>query len=1119
MRRNALRSGLQTKPLRCAAALALLLAVAPAHAAGKPIRFDHLSLEQGLSQSAVLCIFQDKRGFMWFGTEDGLNRYDGYGFTVYRHDPSDPRSLPSDVVWAIDEDAAGDLWIGTEGGGIARWDRKANSFTRFRHEASQPASLASDAVRALHVDRTGALWIGTRDAGLDRLDPGTGLATHYRHDPADAASLSDNSVYVLHEDPSGSLWVGTSGGLNRLDTARNGFVHYRHDPANAGSLSEDQVRSVVADAEGSLWVGTQHGGLNRLRPGSKHFERFRQDTVDAHGLSHDSVRAVLEDDRGRLWVGTDGGLNLLQREGTTFARYAHDASNPASLSDNTVMSLFEDRGGVLWVGTRSAGLNKWNPATWSFGHQTSDPANPAGLSNSNVMAFSESPDGRLWIGTLGGGLNVFDRASGRFSYFRNDPRDPRSLSDDRVMVLHHDRQGVLWVGTFDGGLGRLDPATGAFKTYRHDPANPGSISADQIMSLFEDSRGTLWVGTFRGGLNRFERSSETFTRFQNDPANADSLSNDVVTSIAEGAGGALWVGTDGGGLDLFDPATGRFRSYKHRSDDAHSLSANTVFALFADGLGTLWVGTRGGGLDKLSDFDPKSGNARFINYSQRNGLPNQVIYGIQPDATGDLWLSTNNGLSRLDPRTRTFRNYNVSHGLQGNEFNFGAHYRSASGTLYFGGSAGFNAFSPEQLESNRHRPPVVLTAVLKANKPVILETPISELTSLDLGFRDHVVTFEFAGLDFAAPERNRYAYRLEGFDPDWTELGGVHRVTYTNLDPGRYVLRVKAANNDGRWNDQALSLSMHVIPPPWRTWWAYLGYGLIGLAAILSVLRAQRRKAAREAEYRQRLELEVRARTQELDERNTELQTLNGKLLETSLTDSLTGLRNRRFLFEEVTKDVALIQRSQHGPSDLARRGETATGHDVKQLVFIMVDLDWFKPINDTCGHAAGDRVLLQVRSILEKACRNSDILVRWGGDEFLVVGRNADLEGIEVVPERIRSMIERASFDLGDGQVAHLTCSIGFTTYPVHGTPAHVLGLEQVVALADGALYIAKKKAGRNAWVGLLGTENTTSEALLRSIQAEPDRILQEGNLEVRASRDLTGSAEASVERKVAAR
>jgi diguanylate cyclase (GGDEF)-like protein len=1110
------RRGSAWRALASGAALAwMLFAAVPAAADTKPIRFDHLGPEQGLSQSAVLSIFQDSRGFMWFGTEDGLNRYDGYAFTVYRHDPSDPDSLPIGFVYAIGEDAAGDLWIGTEGGGIARWERRRERFVRFRQDPKQSGSLASDAVRALLVDRRGAVWVGTRDAGLDRLDPRTGVFTHYRRDPADPSSLSGDSVTTLYEDRSGGLWVGTNGGLSRFNPATNSFEHRRHDPANPHSLSEDQVRAVFEDARGALWVGTQHGGLNRLARGGARFEHFREGPAGSGGLSHDSVRAVLEDDSGRLWVGTDGGLNLLQRDAGGFLRYAHDPSNPTGLSDNTVMSIFQDRGGVLWFGTLSGGINKWNPATWSFGHQAMDTPSQTGLSDSNVTAFSVGPEGRLWIGTMGGGLNVLDRTTGRFAYYRNDPRNPRSLSDDRVMALHHDRQGTLWVGTFAGGLNRFDAKSNAFKTYRHDPANPATISANGIMSLFEDSQGVLWVGTFRGGLNRLDRSTESFTRFQNDPANPRSLSNDEVTCIAEGRSGALWIGTNGGGLNLFDRATGHFRSFKHRADDPDSLSANTVFALFVDPSGTLWVGTRGGGLDKLESSTVGPGRARFTHYSQRDGLPNQVIYGIEPDASGNLWLSTNNGLSRFDPRSKVFKNYSASHGLQGNEFHFGAHYRDPRGRLYFGGPGGFNGFAPEQIRSNPHRPPVVLTAVLKANRPARLDRPLSELEALEVGYRDQVVTFEFAGLDYAAPERNRYAYKLEGFDPDWIDLGTVHRVTYTNLDSGRYVLRVKAANNDGVWNEQGLSLSMRVVPPPWRTWWAYLGYGFAVVAALLSVVRAQQRKMAREAEYRQRLELEVKARTQELAERNTELQQLNARLLETSLTDSLTGLRNRRFLFEEVARDVALIQRVHHGRADADGRGSDATGHvEWKPLLFIMVDLDWFKPINDTYGHAAGDRALIQVRSILEKACRNSDVLVRWGGDEFLVVGRNADVDGIEVVPERIRAMIEKTPFDLGDGQVAHLTCSIGFTTDPVLGPSPHILTLEQVVSLADGALYIAKKKAGRNAWVGLLGSENTTSEALLRSLRGEPDWIIEGGHLEVRASKKL-GSVDAQGETK----
>jgi diguanylate cyclase (GGDEF)-like protein len=393
--------------------------------------------------------------------------------------------------------------------------------------------------------------------------------------------------------------------------------------------------------------------------------------------------------------------------------------------------------------------------------------------------------------------------------------------------------------------------------------------------------------------------------------------------------------------------------------------------------------------------------------------------------------------------------------------------------------------------------------------PVASAVPVPQLEEVQLDHRDQVVTFEFAALDYAAPELNRYAYMLEGFDTHWMDLGRFRRVTYTNLDAGRYVLRVKAWNADGVPSERPLALRVRVLPPPWRTWWAWLGYAIIVAAVAWALVRSQRRQRYREAQYRRQLETEVQTRTRELAQQNSRLEELNGRLLETSLSDSLTGLRNRRFFFEEVAREVAVLQRSaqQHGE------------RETRRLVFIMVDLDWFKPINDTCGHAAGDRVLLQVRDVLERACRRSDVLIRWGGDEFLVIGRDHDLQGLEVLPERIRSLVEQTTFELGDGRVAHLTCSVGFTCYPslTHENLV-TMSLEQVIGLADSALYMAKK-GGRNAWVGLLATDVTSAEDVLESIHRDAQQVAERGRMEILSSRaeapaDGVARAEVSKER-----
>ena len=1063
--------------------LICLLGTAPVlRAEAPPMAFERVSLEQGLSQSTVLSMFQDSRGFMWFGTEDGLNRYDGVTFKSYKSDPFDHASLPHNFVWSLAEDAKGDLWLATEGGGLARWERSSDRFARV--PVSTTPGLYGR-IRTLLFAPDGALWIGSKDAGLVRFHPGTGELKAYRNDPSDPHSISHDGVYALANDGAGRLWVGTDGGLNRLDPATGHFERFRHDPSRPGSLGDDRVRALVVDRERRLWVATFGGGLSRLDAGSDTFRTYRHDPADASSIGHDRVRALLEDGAGRLWVATDRGLDLLDRQHASFEHHRNDTTDPSSLGDDNVMSLYQDRGGVLWVGTRNGGAYKWNPATWSFGHHTRSSATPEGLADKTVTSFAEDRIGRIWIGTFGG-LHVMDRQTGAVTRYQ-----PKSGTiSDRVMSLTTDPDGLLWIGTMDAGLFRLDLGTGALRSYRHDAARPNSLSADAVMSLLVDSVGDLWAGTYGGGLNRLDTATGTFTRYRHDPTDEGSLSADAVTSIMQDASGALWLGTDGGGLNLLDRATGRFLRFRHDPADPNSLGANTVYALHLDPSGRLWVGTRGAGLATLESRD--GAKARFKHVRQRDGLANDVVYSVVPDGEGHLWLSSNNGLSRFEPATGKVKNYDTSHGLQSNEYNFGAHFRSASGELFFGGVNGFNAFHPRKLVANTHVPPVVLTSFLKFNRPVDTAGPLWALTGIDLGYQDDVVTFEFAALDYAAPQRNRYAYKLEGFDPDWVEVGNVRRVTYTNLGAGNYRFRVKGANNDGVWNESGLDLPVRVEAPPWLRWWAFVAYALALGGALYLFVRVQQAKVEREAEYARRLEEDVQNRTLELEARNADLEELNRKLAEASLTDSLTGLRNRRFLFEYVSKDADLVRRRYIA----IKQGDETRTFD---LSFVMIDLDYFKSINDTCGHAAGDAVLLGVRAVLEKTCRTSDVLIRWGGDEFLLVGRDNDPDQVGTLAERIRAEIESTTFDIGEGRVARITCSVGFACYPFVRSEPELYGWEDMLGLADAALYAAKGL--RNAWVGFLSTAQAPPRDLARSARIEPQRLLELGALKVTAS------------------
>jgi signal transduction histidine kinase/ligand-binding sensor domain-containing protein/CheY-like chemotaxis protein len=826
------------------------LATAPASlgaAVERTIPFARLSMEDGLSQAAVHVIFQDSKGFMWFGTQEGLNRYDGYGFKVFLNDPENPASLSHDVVRALFEDRSGILWVGTDGGGLNRFDPADGSFTRYVNDPTDPGSLSSNRVQSVFQDSTGVLWVGTDGGGLNRFDVASGKFRTFKHDPSNPGSPSDNAVRDIVEDSDGSLWIATyEGGLNRFDREKESFVSFRHDPDDPDSLAGDRLRRLLVDRNGVLWVGTYDRGLDRFDARTEKFRHYRHDPADPSSLSSDRVRSIMQDSAGTIWIGTDKGLAEWGSGGDGFARHRKDPTDPRSLSDSRVLSLCQDRGGVIWVGTYD-GLNKWNATTGSFAHHKPVEGDPSKLSEEIVASIQEDRDGSLWIGTYGGGLNRFDRDTGRFRHVRHDPADPRSLGDDRVMSLHVDRSGVLWVGTMGGGLGRRDPATGHFTHYRHDPADPGSLSANGVTTILEDEDGVLWVGTYRGGLNRLDRGTGTFRRYEHDPDDPTSLSSQRVMTIFEDRTGGLWIGTDGGGLTLFEHNTGRFSHYRHDPEDPRSLSSDHAWAIHEDRHGDFWIGTQGGGLNHWAATDRAAGRGVFRRYTRDDGLPSEVVYAVLEDASGDLWMSTNRGLARLDPATGTIKSYDVHDGLQSYDFSFGAQLRARDGTMFFGGVNGFNAFHPSEVRNNLRKPPLVLTAFYKFNEEVSVGKPLAEIGELDLSYRDQVIAFEFAALDYTAPDKNRYMAMLEGFDEDWVDMGTRRRVSYTNLDPGGYTLRVRGANNDGVWNEEGLALHIRVAPPIWQTWWAYILYVAAVGGVFLAVVSAQRRRIQRSA--------------------------------------------------------------------------------------------------------------------------------------------------------------------------------------------------------------------------------------------------------------------------------
>jgi two-component system sensor histidine kinase ChiS len=853
---------------------------------GHRITFEHLSPGEGLLQNTITCILQDQKGFLWFGTEEGLIKYDGYGFTVYKNDSKNPNSLSHDVVQSIYEDHLGILWIGTRGGGLNCFDRATEQFFHYQSNSDDPKSLSHNNVFSIYEDQRGVIWIGTDGGGLNRLDRETDHFSHYRHDESDPRSLSSNFIRSIYEDRSEGVWVGTlGGGVNRFDRKTGEFDHYQYEPDNPHSLSHDAVWAIHEDSSGTLWIGTYGGGLNRFDRATGRFSRYQTDPNDPYSLSHNRIRCIYEDREKGLWIGTDGGgLNRFDRATERFFHYQTDPTAPSSLSHNIVRSIYEDQAGILWIGTEGGGIDKIMRGTEQFFHYQIDSIDSHNQVSNIILSIYEDQSGVLWIGTYGGGLNRYDREKKELTQYQADPNNPYSLSSDVVFSIYEDRSGVLWIGTRDGGLNRFDRATERFFSYQHDPNDSHSLSHNRVRTIYEDQRGTLWIGTEGGGLNKLVPSedegfdpqtsqgeTEHFVHYQYDPNIPYSLSHNDVWTIYEDHLGELWIGTDGG-LNKLDRATERFLYYQNDPTNPGSLSNNSIRSIYEDRSGILWIGTRGGGLNKFDRV-----NETFTHYDEKGGLPTEVIYGILEDPNGNLWLSTNkNGLSKFDPHTATYKNFDVKDGLQGNVFTAGAYYQSRwSGEMFFGGINGFNAFYPESIRGNPHIPPIVITDFQLFNKSVEirddspLQKAITETEEIMLSYKDNVLSFEFAALDYTLPEENLYAYMLEGVEKDWVYSGTRRFVTYTHLDPGTYIFRVKGANNEGVWNDDGVSINITITPPFWETWRFRIVIAILIVGGVLGGFYVRVRTIHAQKRY---LEIQVNKRTKDLKEANEQLR-------------------------------------------------------------------------------------------------------------------------------------------------------------------------------------------------------------------------------------------------------
>jgi two-component system sensor histidine kinase ChiS len=1470
--------------------------------------FSHILPDQVAAIGYISAIAQDSEGFMWFGGANGLARYDGYNLVIYRRDDTDEHSLSNNYVNDIHLDRDGSLWIATRKG-INRYDAQLNRFTRYS-VASTPELLSADDIIAIEETEDGRFWLASR-GGLYSFTRGN--KQFQLHSLGDALpTAGDGLLWAVVKDQQGYLWIGHQDrGISRFNPATGEVRRYEREQG----LGSADIRELYVDSANNLWAGSYGAGLFMLDDRREQFVALKHDTLEKSAM----VLSVREDRQKNLWVGDGSAVYVRAPGATTFARFTYDETNQASPGNYVVNTLFEDAAGDMWLGYFPSGVDVIDRQASIFHNYSHSPNNGNTVTGGGVLSGLKDQHGNLWIGS-GYGLNYFDPKDQRFTRYVYDPENPAGIGGNTVlsMALGADKQ--LWLGIYSGGLNRLDTATGKFTRYLPDPQNANAIRGREGWSVIRDQQGYIWIAT-EEGLNRYDPVADSFRYFVPPPEQLDGDTVLYARVVYQDQKGRIWVGGIRG-LYLFDPATETFTRYRHIENDPTSLSADFVFAIYEDSRGNFWVGTDGGGINL---FDRTTG--KFTAFTRREGLADDVVAGIVEDPQGYLWLGTQKGIARFDVDKKQFRNFDKRHGLNDNLFNRNSPLLMNSGELFFGNSKGFVVFDPAAITTNRYSPPIVFTNLLILNKPAVVNVNGSPLTGainhidgITLTHEDAVVTLEFSALNFQMTEENQYAYRLLGFDSDWIFAGTKRTATYTNLDPGDYLFEVKASNNDGVWSDKQARLAIHIAPPFWLTWWAYLVYllvillllywfmriqqlklryeqqqveqerslvrrlqqvdklkdeflantshelrtplnGIIGLAEslldglngplpahtryslrliaasgkrlsalvndildfaklknqsvilhkkavdlrvlvdivitlsrplignkllalhnhvpanlpaayadedrLLQILhnlignavkfthegsiniyaelkddqiqvqvadtgigisveqladifqpfhqadgRAERvyggtglglsitkqlvelhggtinvqsntgqgsvfsfslplslelpvsiavdesahevvadfaeiptqqlnesRQARNGQPYQghilvvdddsvnrlvlvnhlalrnyrvteaasgeeaialveehgdidlvlldimmpkmsgyetckrlrgsyrtyelpiifltarsqtqdlvmgfdvgandyltkpiakeellarvdmhlqlysatQYLDRKVAERTEELRAKNEglkqaqhELQSAYKKLEEASLSDPLTGLHNRRFLSKSMGADISLVEREYQnwlfanqtsGEDDI--HWPLPKDHD---LIFMLLDVDYFKWVNDSYGHSAGDKVLEQLSRLLEEVLRDSDYLVRWGGEEFLIVARFCSRAEAPEMAERIRQAVAHYAFDLGNGQQLQKTCSIGYAVYPFYPQVPNTLTWEQVVDTADRALYAAKN-AGRDCWVGIASKPGAVLD-MNPAADKNLNLLLAKGAIEIEASVDKT--------------
>jgi signal transduction histidine kinase/CheY-like chemotaxis protein/ligand-binding sensor domain-containing protein len=804
------------------------------------LKFEHFGTREGLSQINVNCIIQDSRGFMWIGTRNGLNRYDGYKFVTYRYDSKNDNTVSNNMITDLVEDRSGNIWIATQAG-LNRYERNTGTFTRYTHNKNNSQSIANNIINRLTFDLNGNLWIATQNGGLDCLDIKRKIFQHHVHSNLDANSVDDNNIRTVFVDSQNNLWVGTTtGGLSIYNRNNNTFSKFQYKDPKSLAISGNNVTCIIENSKNQLWIGTQDDGLYLFDKEAGTFQRFKHDEKSTNSISSNTVYSLKTDEDGNLWIGTEnGGLSILNKKTGKFYTYLHDEIDNYSIDGNSIYGICRDKLGNMWLGAFSGGVNLFKKTTASFPLYKHNSL-ATSLSNNFVLALFEDKEKNIWVGTDGGGLNKFDPQNGTFASYKQQPAGKNGISGNYVLNVTQDADGDLWIGTWGNGISIMNPKTRTFAYLNKDPANPQSLSGNNVYNLIHTRDKKTWISIFGGGLDCYDKKTKTIKHYKFDINDTKSLSSNYIYALCEDIRGNLWIGTSDAGLELLDRKTNTFTHFLH-VENKNSLSNNGVTDIFEDSKANLWLCTLSG----LDLFDPVT--KHFTVFNKKDGLPSDIIYSIKEDNYGKFWITTNGGLSMFDPGNKTFKNYTTEDGIQSDEFKPHSALKTLDGKMYFGGINGFNAFYPRQVLKPSKFSPLVITSFQVLNKSLSiaknssdnspLKQDISDTRAITLTHKQSVISLEYTALDFSSADRKEYAFKLDGFDPEWNYVGSRNTASYTNLPPGEYLFKLKYKNSSGLWSPAKGALLITIIPPFWLTWWFKLLAILFIVGSVYGIFR------------------------------------------------------------------------------------------------------------------------------------------------------------------------------------------------------------------------------------------------------------------------------------------